>query len=527
MNKFLEFGNQDPIEFPEGVKPLHFYVLLNNVHNALRDTVHKHPKADVLLQRISEEHPIKMVKDGITTLRATDRFFVAERESDRRLAKELFRQAHITDLKETESFLTNVQTFAERAELACNEIAEKLEEEFEKFEKMRSPIDQYVTPHREWTQEHVEGFYDHVTFWKAKAIAKEAKAKAAAGPRRDQVGPPLMQVAKGAPKGANKAAGDPSYSAGYKILDCQNMAQKGSCDFGDLCFDKHTPNDIGNDKGRAKFETARAKYFHRGYPSVGPQGYPKGGGADGGKNLRMNAALATGGTAPIGVGGWWYGDTGKGLSMAEPTNNWTPQPAVNWTPQLATAPSPMPQTSAMSAHDPVNVPPFDSVSTVASQSDICCCVSAGVVCQCPVHSNSNHDEPHCVDQSVLEKIKMIDAIKKLNRLGKQPVVSILKSGKAAMTQQEKYQIGPNKFVKYKDDWKTIVNGLRDPRTSGLRLHESPQEQGSPREASLVTGPRFFFGESILSDAHDDTHTHSFAEIHGNLAKGQRPSDTNV
>ena len=61
LNKFLEFGNQDPIEFPEGVKPLHFYVLLNNVHNALRDTVHKHPKADVLLQRISKEHPTQMV----------------------------------------------------------------------------------------------------------------------------------------------------------------------------------------------------------------------------------------------------------------------------------------------------------------------------------------------------------------------------------------------------------------------------------------------------------------------------------
>ena len=93
-------------------------------------------------------------------------------------------------------------------------------EEFEKFEKMRSPIDQYVTTHTEWTQENVEGFYDHITFWKAKAIAKEAKAKATAGPRRDHVGPPQTQIAKGAPKGANKAAGDPSYSAGYKILDC-------------------------------------------------------------------------------------------------------------------------------------------------------------------------------------------------------------------------------------------------------------------------------------------------------------------
>ena len=98
-----------------------------------------------------------------------------------------------------------------------------------------------------------------------------------------------MQVAKGAPKGANKAAGNPSYTAGYKVLGCQNKPQKGSCGFGDLCFDKHSPDDIGNDKGREKFETASANYCNRGYPSVGPKGYPKGGGADGGKNPRMNS----------------------------------------------------------------------------------------------------------------------------------------------------------------------------------------------------------------------------------------------
>ena len=452
-------------------------MLYNNFHLAIKNIVHKSIFSSELLQRIDEINEHEVVPNGVLSLRALDAFFLKQEVLQSKDARQIFEKYHILDLFDTKEYLTKLKTLGKIGQKSSSEIVSKLETEFEKFTDMKSYVDNWVVSHEQLMNGTADDmhfamdFYDHLELCFNRLRSKGKYTTRSTQQRRHE---PVINNFQPRGNGKDKGGGKGAPSPGYKVVDCtrKSFLRTGVCDMGDYCFNKHSPTDTGPTWGRANYDQKQAQRSAKG----------KGKGAGGAP--RMNVAA--------------YPATDQHMH-AEPD----PAAAVAAAVQYAEVPS-MKNSKVCTA--------FPIVP--------CTCDSAPTVWQCAVHGpladkeNSNIHVP----QNIQDKIDLYDGVEKLNALGKFPVVSVLTSGKVALTQREQFRMGPNKFVKYKGDWKTIVAERCGAGGDFASVHESADPK------SLIEGPHFQYDEDLDELCDTDAENGGFHDtiIYGQVHKGEPP-----
>ena len=420
--------------FPDDKSVLSY---LANMHTALKDIVQKHPHKTQLLRAIDKANSHLRLPNGILTLRVLDEFFMQEAVHEQKKHEQKFKSLELTKVTEYKTFIESIRDYAMRGAVSALDRVTKVRQQFSKFAATKYAAQSYSIGINldEYDDDTCENYYQHMILWCAQMENDGDLTDEPAEPRAPQMQITQVQPhnqSRQAPKGLGKGK-PPKPLAQYKVEFCEAF-KRGFCKNNEWCFHKHHENDHGNEAGRKWHE----------------------------EWLRSRQAK----DGKAGKGGKYGKDEARESLHA----------------------------AAASSHHPHQAPPHSAAPATATSNrvdpkvPICICQHVVTKWDCPCCFNFD-EKDHQVCLNVLEKIQFYDAIEKLNKLGSLPVISVLSSGRAALTQRQEFSVGPKRHVKCAvDGWK-LVSDDRGVGSLCSRVRS---------EGAAVTGPKFFPREFLTS-----------------------------